>query len=247
MTPPHLTCPKCGSQDLNIEPHLTTYGVTCVGCSHVWTVNHREMALARRAGEWVTKKDLRSKDPLRIEPVNPQEVDHAVTHLLEALGEDTSREGLLETPARVAKFYREHFDREPVKLTSFENEGTDELIIQTGIPFYSLCEHHMVPFFGTGVVAYLPGKRIVGLSKLARLVQYHASGLQNQERITGAVADALSELEPRAVGVVLKARHLCMEMRGVKTQGAETITSDLRGLLRENAALRAEFLSLARG
>lgn len=177
--------------------------------------------------------------------VDREVVKDAITYLLAGLGEDISREGLRDTPARVAKFYREHIEREPVVLTSFQNEGIDELIVQTGIPFYSLCEHHMVPFFGTATVAYLPGERIVGLSKLARLVQYHARGLQNQERITTQVADALEALEPKAIGVILRARHLCMEMRGVKTQGAQTATSDLRGALRTNQALRMEFLSLA--
>lgn len=169
-----------------------------------------------------------------------------IRHLLGALGQDVEREGLQDTPKRVAKFYAQVMRPEPVNLTTFKNEGMSEMIIQTGIPFYSLCEHHMVPFFGTAVVAYVPRDRIVGLSKLARLVQYHAAGLQNQERITHNVALALEALEPLGIGVLLKARHLCMEMRGIKVAGAFTTTSDLRGVLREESSARAEFLSLAR-
>jgi GTP cyclohydrolase I len=174
-------------------------------------------------------------------------VKSCIEQLLDLLGENPDREGLVNTPGRVARFYTEHFKREPVLLTTFKNEGTDELIIQTQIPFYSLCEHHIVPFFGMAAVAYLPGDRIVGLSKLARLVQYHARGVQNQERITKSVADSLEELQPKAIGVILRARHLCMEMRGVRTPGAETITSDLRGALRIDPKARAEFMTLVKG
>ena len=166
--------------------------------------------------------------------------------LLAALGEDTNREGLLETPTRVAKFYETFLRPKPVKLTTFVNEGTDELIIQTGIPLYSLCEHHMLPFFGTACVGYLPSDRIVGLSKLARLVQFYASGLNNQERITKTIANALEAIKPKAIGVTIRARHLCMEMRGIRVPGAETITSCMRGALRDDAKARAEFLSLTR-
>jgi GTP cyclohydrolase I len=175
------------------------------------------------------------------------EARQAVEELLIAMREDITREGLRDTPTRVARWYDEHFNRAEPVLTTFENEGTDEMVIQCGIPFYSLCEHHMVPFFGTAVVAYIPSRRIVGLSKLARLVQYHARGLQTQERITHNISEALEILEPHGIGVLLRARHLCMEMRGIKTIGAETVTSDLRGVLREEPSARAEFLTLARG
>jgi GTP cyclohydrolase I len=171
-----------------------------------------------------------------------------VRELLQALGQDLTREGLVQTPARVARFYEAFLHPEPFTFTTFANEGgSDELIVQTGIPYYSLCEHHLLPFFGTAIVAYIPGDRIVGLSKLARLVQHTAAGLQNQERITAAIAERLmSELEPKGAGVVLRARHLCMEMRGVKAAGTETLTSSLQGVLRTHGATRQEFLELAK-
>lgn len=171
----------------------------------------------------------------------------AVRTLLKALGEDVSREGLRETPMRVVKFLNALINPEPFTFTSFDAEGTSEMIVQAGIPFSSLCEHHMLPFTGTAAVAYIPTKRIVGLSKLARAVQYCASGLNNQERVTRAVADLLvQEIDPAGVGVVLRARHLCMEMRGVKASGTWTVTSDLRGAIFEKPEARAEFLALAR-
>jgi GTP cyclohydrolase I len=172
--------------------------------------------------------------------------EQAVRLLLYALGEDPEREGLRETPRRVAKFYGEWLDRRAVEFTSFASEGMDELVVQRGIPFFSLCEHHMLPFFGTATVGYLPNGRIIGLSKLARAVRVSSECLQNQERITMRVADLLEkELSPRGVGVVLRARHLCMEMRGVRAHGTETVTSRLRGVLLEDQRARAEFLSLA--
>lgn len=171
----------------------------------------------------------------------------AVTLLLEGFGQDVAREGLRDTPERVGKFYKTFLNPPPFEFTTFENEGgADEMIVQKGIPFYSLCEHHMLPFFGTAIVAYIPSKRIVGLSKLARCVQYHASGLQNQERITQHVCRRLMvELEPKGVGVILSARHMCMEMRGVKAAGAETLTSALGKAFKEDQRTRTEFLTLA--
>ncbi len=169
-----------------------------------------------------------------------------MTLLLQALGHDTQREGLLDTPNRVAKFMAHWCTPEPFAFTSFASEGMNEMVVQVGIPFFSLCEHHMLPFFGTACVAYIPGDRIVGLSKLARCVQHHARGLQNQERITMAVADDLQKaLAPAGVGVVLSARHLCMEMRGVRAHDTSTTTSCLRGAIHDDARTRAEFLSLA--
>ena len=163
---------------------------------------------------------------------------------LSSQGHDTGREGLRDTPRRHSAFLREFCAGRAFSFTTFESEGYDEMIIQRGIPFYSLCEHHVVPFFGEAIVAYIPKKRIVGLSKLARAVEYWASGLQNQERITKNIADMIQHhLKPRGVAVSLKARHLCMEMRGVKKPGTETITTVLRGGFKNDPACRAEFMS----
>jgi len=165
--------------------------------------------------------------------------------LLRVLGEDPEREGLQETPRRVAKFYAEFLHPQAFEFTTFSNDAkTSEMVVQVGIPFYSLCEHHMVPFFGTAAVGYIPGERIVGLSKLARLVQHTASNFQNQERITQQVCAILQEkLQPQGCAVVLRARHLCMEMRGVRVSGAETVTSAVEGSLK-NGPTRAEFFAL---
>jgi GTP cyclohydrolase I len=170
----------------------------------------------------------------------------AVKDLLHALGEDVSREGLQDTPARVVKYLRSLVRPEPFALTTFDSEGLSEMIVQTGIPFASLCEHHMLPFIGTATVGYIPGKRIVGLSKLARAVQFCASGLNNQERVTRRVADLLQAIDPVGIGVVIRARHTCMEVRGVKAAGTWTTTSELRGAIYEKPEARAEFLALAR-
>lgn len=168
--------------------------------------------------------------------------------VLVALGEDPTREGLRDTPDRVERFWNEWLHPKPFNFTAFDADGTDEMIVQTAIPFYSFCEHHMIPFFGHAAVGYLPHGRIVGLSKLARAVEYCARGLRTQERITNAVADMLEDgLHPRGIGVVLRAEHLCMAMRGVRAPGATTVTSCLRGVFREDAMARAEFLDLALG
>lgn len=163
---------------------------------------------------------------------------------LGALGHDTRREGLRETPRRHTAFLLEFCEPKEFKFTTFEGEGYDEMIVQRGIQFYSLCEHHVVPFFGEAIVAYIPRKRIVGLSKLARAVEYWSRGLQNQERITKNVASMIQEkLNPKGVAVSLKARHLCMEMRGVRKPGTETITTVLQGAFKKDSACRAEFMS----
>jgi GTP cyclohydrolase I len=165
--------------------------------------------------------------------------------MLSQLGEDTLREGLAETPKRYVKFLREFLAPAQFNFTCFDAEGTDEMICQHGIPFYSLCEHHVAPFFGTATVAYIPDKKIVGLSKLARCVDFYANRLQNQERITTQIAERLQEeLQPKGVAVFLKAEHLCMQMRGVKKHGAATSTVKLLGMFKENSTTRAEFLSL---
>lgn len=170
----------------------------------------------------------------------------ATAALLEAVGHH-GREGVADTPRRVAKFWHEFLAPEAFEFTTFEGDGADQMVVQLGIPFYSVCEHHLLPFFGTAAVAYVPRGRVVGLSKLARAVQWHARRPQNQERITEEVAALLQQrLDPVGVGVQLRARHLCMEMRGVRATGVETVTTALRGALREDAAARAEFLDAAR-
>jgi len=180
-------------------------------------------------------------------------IDDNVVRLLQYVGEDINREGLKETPKRVAKAWKEWCSGYLVKpedvLKSFEDgaEGVDEMVAQKNLPFYSHCEHHMAPFFGTVTIAYVPNKRIVGLSKLARLVDVFSKRLQVQERLTNQIAAALQDsLQPKGVGVLVKARHLCMESRGVARQGQETITSALRGVLLTKPEARAEFLDLAR-
>lgn len=163
--------------------------------------------------------------------------------ILKQLGEDTKREGLIETPKRYIKFMREFLDTNEFNFTTFDAEGTDEMIIQTNIPFYSLCEHHVAPFFGVANVAYIPDKKIVGLSKLARCVDLYSNRLQNQERITNQIAQRLmTELSAKGVAVSLKAQHLCMCMRGVKKHDTWTITNKLIGVFKEDDKARNEFL-----
>lgn len=178
-------------------------------------------------------------------PIVPVNVAMVVRMLLETIEQDTAREGLRETPDRVARFYQEFLTAPGavVPMTLFDAEGMDQMIVSGGIPFYSLCEHHLLPFFGTATVGYVPGAHLVGLSKLPRIVQHFAHGLQNQERVTQQIADALvARAAPKGVGVVLVARHLCMEMRGVRVAGAMTTTSALRGCFLEDARCRREFL-----
>ena len=165
--------------------------------------------------------------------------------ILEYLGEDTTREGLLETPKRYIKFMKEFLQPKEFNFTTFDAEGTDEMIIQTNIPFYSLCEHHIAPFFGVAHVAYIPNEKIVGLSKLARAVDLYANRLQNQERITTQIAERLmKELSPKGVAVSMKAQHLCMCMRGVKKHDTWTTTSKMVGAFKEDLNCRTEFLNL---
>jgi GTP cyclohydrolase I len=172
--------------------------------------------------------------------------ERAARELLVALGADLDDPGLRETPRRVAAAYAELLTPEPFNLTTFPNdEGYDELVLVRDIPFQSLCMHHLLPFHGVAHVAYLPDERILGLSKLARIVEHFARGLQLQERLTTQVAAWLQEqLSPKGVGVVLEAEHLCMSLRGVQKAGAVTITSALHGLVRDDPRTREEFLSL---
>ena len=168
--------------------------------------------------------------------------------LLEALGLDLDTESLARTPERMAASLVELISPRPFQLTTFPNDGGyDELIVARSIPVRSLCEHHMLPFVGTAHIGYLPGQRILGLSKLARVLEHVASRPQVQERLTVQVADWLSaQLSPVGVGVVIEAEHLCMTLRGVQAQGTTTITSSLLGTLREDSRSRAEFLALTR-
>jgi GTP cyclohydrolase IA len=172
--------------------------------------------------------------------------EDAARQLLAALGADLGAPGLRETPRRIARAYAELLTPIPFNATTFPNdEGYDELVIVRDIPFQSLCMHHMLPFHGRAQVAYLPGARIIGLSKLGRVVDLFARDLQVQERLTTQVADWLeAELQPRGVGVIVEAEHMCMSLRGVQKPGALTITSALRGLVKDDARTRQEFLSL---
>jgi GTP cyclohydrolase I len=167
--------------------------------------------------------------------------------ILEYLGEDTNREGLKDTPKRYVKFMREFLEPKEFNFTSFDSEGTDEMILQTNIPFYSLCEHHTAPFFGVANVAYIPNGKIVGLSKLARTVDLYANRFQNQERITSQIAERIEkELNPKGVAVSMKAQHLCMCMRGVKKHDTWTTTTKLLGAFKDDEKARNEFLSFLR-
>ena len=180
-------------------------------------------------------------------------IEKAMREILEALGEDPDREGLVETPERVARFYSEVFEaihRDPGEVIDafFGEEHYEEIVMVREIPFYSMCEHHFVPFHGQAHVAYLPRGRVTGLSKLARLVEGFARRPQMQERLTAQVANCLYDrLEPHGVLVVVEAEHLCMSMRGVKKPGAMTVTSAVRGTMETNPATRSEAMSLLLG
>jgi GTP cyclohydrolase IA len=196
--------------------------------------------------------DLNVADRLPLSPamahaVDQERIARAVREILEAIGEDADREGLLDTPARVARMYAETcagLHEEPARhLKVTFDAGHDEMIMVRDIPLYSMCEHHLVPFYGQAHVAYIPSTdgRVTGLSKLARLVDGYARRPQVQERLTTQVADAIeSGLGPRGVLVVMEAEHLCMAMRGIRKPGASTVTSAVRGVFRDDAAARME-------
>jgi GTP cyclohydrolase I len=179
--------------------------------------------------------------------VDEAAAEHAVAQLLRALGKDPAAENLADTPRRVAGAFAELMTGAPFELTTFPNDGGyDELVMATDIPVQSLCEHHLLPFTGVAHIGYLPGERILGLSKFARVLDLFARDLQVQERLTQQVADWLqTNLAPRGVGVVIEAEHLCMSLRGVRARGARTTTSALHGLLREDARSRQEFFALS--
>ncbi|WP_030507636.1 GTP cyclohydrolase I FolE [Microbispora rosea] len=172
--------------------------------------------------------------------------ERAAREFLEALGVSADSESLRETPARMARAYAELFTPRPFDLTTFPNEeGYDELVLARSIPVRSVCEHHLLPFAGVAHVGYLPGDRILGLSKLARVVEHFARRPQVQERLTKQVADWLADrLRPAGVGVVIEAEHTCMTLRGVRAVGSTTVTSTLLGILREDARSRQEFFAL---
>jgi GTP cyclohydrolase I len=180
----------------------------------------------------------------------PDELPSVVAHLLEELGEDPAREGLIDTPRRVAdslRFLTEGYDLDPAEIVgdAVFNEDYDDLVVVRDVNFFSLCEHHLLPFFGRAHIAYLPKGRVVGLSKVPRIVDAFAHRLQIQERLTRQIAQALNDvLEPDGVAVVVEARHLCMEMRGVEKQGSETLTSCMLGTFRDDPRTRAEFFEL---
>jgi GTP cyclohydrolase I len=186
----------------------------------------------------------------KVKPID--RMPELVEHLLVELGEDPARQGLRATPERVARALRELTDGYGVRASdviadAVFDQDYDEMVVVKDIPFYSLCEHHMLPFFGSCHVGYLPKGRVVGLSKIPRLVGVFAHRLQLQERMTKEIAEALNgELTPKGVGVVVEARHLCMEMRGVQKPGGQLITSCMLGTFRRDARTRAEFLDLVR-
>jgi GTP cyclohydrolase IA len=182
----------------------------------------------------------------------PKQVDLAAAEVaaaafLHALGVPVESEGMRATPRRLARAYAELFNPGPFDLTTFPNEeGYDELVLARAIPLRSVCEHHLLPFAGVAHVGYLPGGRILGLSKLARVVDHFARRPQVQERLTKQIADWLAErLEPKGIGVVIEAEHTCMTLRGVRAAGSTTVTSTLLGALRDDARSRAEFFALA--
>ncbi len=182
-----------------------------------------------------------------------QRIEAAVREILIAIGEDPDREGLIETPNRVARMYEEIYsglEEDPTKhLKIFNEDNNDEMVVVRDIPLYSICEHHLIPFIGKAHIAYIPGNgRVIGLSKLARIVNCFAKRPQLQERLTAQVADFLDEhLQPQGVAVVVEAEHLCMTMRGARASGSQTRTSAMRGIMRSDARTRAEALSLLSG
>jgi len=201
--------------------------------SPAWTAHARTESALRVVGE--------------PDAVDTDAAERAAADLLRALGIEHSSEGMRQTPARMARAYAELFTPRPFDLTTFPNdEGYDELVLARDIPVRSVCEHHLLPFVGVAHVGYLPGDRILGLSKLARVVEHFACRPQVQERLTKQIADWLADqLNPVGVGVVVRAEHSCMTLRGVQAIGSCTVTSTLLGSLREDARSRHEFFALA--
>jgi GTP cyclohydrolase I len=181
-----------------------------------------------------------------------KKIQKLTAELLKAIGEDSEREGLIDTPKRVAKSFETlygGYEKDPKDhITVFDGEDYDEMIICRDIDFYSTCEHHMLPFFGKAYVGYLPNKKIIGISKIPRIIEIYARRLQNQERMTMQIAKSINDLlKPKGVGVVIKAQHLCMLSRGVERQNAVITTSSFTKLFRTNPETRSEFLGLIKG
>lgn len=184
--------------------------------------------------------------------IDQTKIEKAVLSIIEAIGEDPNREGMVGTPRRIAEMYGELFmglDRDPKEeLTVGFEEGHREMVILRDIPFYSMCEHHLLPFYGVVHVGYIPNGPVVGASKLARVVEILSRRPQIQERLTTQIAETILEaIKPEGVAVVIQAEHMCMTIRGVEKPGSNVITSAMRGLFRSRAATRAEFLSLVQG
>jgi GTP cyclohydrolase I len=184
--------------------------------------------------------------------IDRRKIEEATLSIIEAIGDDPRREGLADTPKRIAEMYGELFmgiDVDPkAELTVSYEEGHREMVILRDIPFYSMCEHHLLPFYGVVHIGYIPRGNVVGVSKLARVVETLSRRPQLQERLTTQIAEAILEaLQPEGVAVVIQAEHMCMIIRGVKKPGTNIITSATRGLFRTRAATRAEFLSLVQG
>ncbi|MCR4617559.1 MAG: GTP cyclohydrolase I FolE [Lachnospiraceae bacterium] len=183
--------------------------------------------------------------------MDQEKIKKAVNLLLEAIGEDKEREGLKDTPDRIARMYEEIFEgyeKDPTEvLSKVFSADNSEMVIEKDITFHSMCEHHMMPFYGKAHIAYVPGDKVVGISKLARCVEIYARRLQIQERMTGQIADAIMEnLGAKGVMVVLEAEHMCMTMRGVKKPGSKTVTMATRGCFSENEELKRHFFDLVR-
>ncbi len=185
--------------------------------------------------------------------IDRERIKRAVSEIIAAIGEDASREGLIETPRRIADMYAEVFQglaQDPLEVlgVTFDAGGHQEMVIVKDIPFYSVCEHHFLPFHGVAHVGYIPMERLAGVSKIARVVEALARRPQMQEHLTSQIADTLMQgLQPTGVAVVMEAEHLCMTMRGVKKPGSRLVTSATRGHFRTHSATRAEFLALVRG
>jgi GTP cyclohydrolase I len=171
-----------------------------------------------------------------------EDQEDCLVRLLEIIGEDVNREGVKETPKRALKMWKEVTEKPKLNITTFDSKGYDQMIISKDITYYTFCEHHMIPFFGTCSIGYIPNKRIIGLSKLARTVDYFAKGLNTQEYMTQNIANFLQkELNPKGLGVLTKGRHLCQEMRGIKKEG-QMITTALKGAMFDKLEVRNEFL-----
>ncbi len=188
----------------------------------------------------------------KITTIDKAKIEKAVASILEAIGEDPEREGLVGTPRRIAEMYAEVFSgiyEDPGKeLRVGFDEGHHEMVILKDIPFYSMCEHHFLPFHGLAHVGYIPNGRVVGISKIGRVVEILAKRPQLQERLTSQIANTIvSVLEPKGVAVIIQAEHLCLTMRGVKKPGSNIVTSAMRGIFQKNPLTRSEFLSLVQG